>query len=254
MGRPSQGTMRLLLAVFLLLHSTIASVANGADDPVEVEIADPYIELRTGPGRGYPIFYVIDRGETIEILRSRTDWFQVVSKDGIKGWVHRDQLDRTLTPTGEEVKIAVAGVEEFFARRWEFGVTGGNFDGADIVSVYGAFMFTRNFSAEVTFSNVLGDFSNSYFANIGVVAEPFSIWRFSPFVTLGTGIVYTDPKGTLVEESDRYDQNGYAGGGIKMYLTRSLMLRLQYKEHVIFLDKDENQELSEWSGGLAFFF
>jgi uncharacterized protein YgiM (DUF1202 family) len=246
--------MRSLIVVLLLIQGVFATAASGAEEPVEVEIADPYIELHTGPGRGYPIFYVIDRGETIQILRRRTDWFQVISSDGIEGWVHREQLDRTLTPEGEDVRVAVPGVEEFFNRRWEFGVTGGDFDGAEIVSVYGAFMFTRNFSTELTFSNVLGDFSNSYLANIGVVTEPFSIWRLSPFFTLGTGVVYTDPKGTLVEENDRWDQNGYVGGGIKMYLTRSLMLRLQYKEHVIFLDQDENQELNEWSGGLAFFF
>ena len=35
-------------------------------------VNDPYIELHTGPGRGYPIFHVTERGERIIILTVAT--------------------------------------------------------------------------------------------------------------------------------------------------------------------------------------
>ena len=45
--------------------------------------------MRTGPGRGYPIFHVIDRGESVDIIMQRTDWYQVRAENGKEGWVDR---------------------------------------------------------------------------------------------------------------------------------------------------------------------
>ena len=36
-------------------------------------------------------------------------------------------------------------------------------------------------------------------------------WRLSPYFTLGTGVIYTDPKANLVDTIDRDDQLGYVG-------------------------------------------
>ena len=44
---------------------------------VQVVVQDPYIDLHTGPGRGFPVTQVVDRGATIELLRQRTDWIKV---------------------------------------------------------------------------------------------------------------------------------------------------------------------------------
>ena len=47
----------------LLLHFAALQTATAADE-YQVVVSDPYLELHTGPGRGYPVFYVIDRGLT----------------------------------------------------------------------------------------------------------------------------------------------------------------------------------------------
>ena len=65
-----------------------------------VQISDPYIELRTGPGRGYPIFFVAPRSEWIEIELRHTDWFRIRTEDDKVGWVSRQQLESTLTAAG----------------------------------------------------------------------------------------------------------------------------------------------------------
>ncbi len=65
-----------------------------------MQITDPYIELRTGPGRGYPVFFVAGRDEWIEILLRQTDWFKVRTANGQEGWVNRAQLETTLTEAG----------------------------------------------------------------------------------------------------------------------------------------------------------
>ena len=42
-----------------------------------VKIAEPFIEIHTGPAAGYPIFYVIDRGTEVRIVRRKTNWFKL---------------------------------------------------------------------------------------------------------------------------------------------------------------------------------
>ena len=63
-------------------------------------MADPYIELHTGPGRGFPIFHVVDRNDWVEIIKRKTDWFKVRTSNDKTGWVERSQMERTLTEAG----------------------------------------------------------------------------------------------------------------------------------------------------------
>ncbi len=246
--------MRINVLFLLLFQLLLAGAAYGAKTYQSVEVADPYLEMHTGPGRGYPIFHVVERGEWVEIIRRRTDWFKVRTDRGKEGWVHRTQMAQTLQPTGEPMEIRDATLAEFQERRWEAGLMAGDFDGADVMTAYGGFAFTPNFSAELAASKVLGDFSDSEVLEGSIVAQPFPQWRFSPFFALGTGIIHTEPNVTLVQEEDRTDSFATAGGGLRVYLTRRFLLRMQYKNYVIFQSKDENQEIDEWKAGFSFFF
>ena len=58
--------MRMMaIAVLMFLCLCASAQAKGGR---EVVIADPYIELHTGPGRGYPIFHVADRGDKESVV------------------------------------------------------------------------------------------------------------------------------------------------------------------------------------------
>ena len=222
--------------------------------PIEVEIADAYIELHSGPGQGYPVFHVEDRGAWVEILKRKTDWFKIRTASGKEGWVAREQMERTLTPTGERTEIADATMKEFALCRWEMGMMGGDFEKADVMTVYGGFSFTPNLSVEASLSKIFADFSDADMGDISVSIHPFPGWRFSPFFTIGTGVIRSDPKTTLVQELDQTDQLAHVGGGIRIYLTRRFVFRAQYKNYVIFQSTDDNQEINEWKAGFSVFF
>jgi len=70
-------------SLLLLLVLLFAASANADARARKVLVADPFIELHTGPGRGYPIFHVVERGREVEIIKRRTDWFRV---GPIAGW------------------------------------------------------------------------------------------------------------------------------------------------------------------------
>jgi hypothetical protein len=219
-----------------------------------VRIADPYVDLHTGPGRGFPIFQVVERGGLIQLLKRRTDWFLVRSPRGHEGWVHRDQLLRTLTIDGEAVDIAEANQSDFASRKWETGVMAGMFENADVISVYGAWGFTENLSVELTLAHVMGDFSNAEYATLHLTHQAFPDWWISPYFQLGTGYIQTDPSATIIQTEDRREQLTHVGVGARTYLTRRFVFRVEYNNYVVLTDRNDNEKVEEWKAGFSLFF
>ncbi|VAW77249.1 FIG00784464: hypothetical protein [hydrothermal vent metagenome] len=250
----------LIPCLFLLPASASAGVFSGwfgDDQPIEVEIADPYIELHTGAGRGYPIFHVEERGEWIEILKRKTDWFKIRTRKGKQGWVKRTQLERTLTPAGESTEITDATIEQFSFHRIEVGAMGGYFEDDEVLTLYGGFSFTPNLSTEISYSERFSSFSSAKMINLGVLIHPYPGWRISPFFTVGTGVIRTDLNPILGQGEDKIDQLSHVGAGVRVYITRRFIFRAQYKNYLIFnstVDNDVNQEINEWQAGLSVFF
>lgn len=247
--------MLRLPSLSFLLVLLFAASAQADDQLQKILIADPYIELHTGPGRGYPIFHVVERGQEVVIVKRRTDWFQVRTDRDVEGWVTREQMLATLEPTGEPLDLQEPARENYMSRRWQGGVMGGDFGGASQVSVFGGYAFSDNLSIELTLNHIIGDISNGYSATLGLMHVFVPEWRLSPYFTLGTGVIYIDPKSTLVRAEDRTDQIGYVGGGLQFYLTRRFMLRSEYRSNIVFTSRDDNEEVDEWKYlGFAFFF
>jgi uncharacterized protein YraI len=238
----------------IALQALFPGKALAAEVLRKVAVADPYLEMHTGPGRGYPIFHVVDRGENVEIVMQRTDWFLVRDAGGDEGWVDQAQMELTLTDDGSEFRIARATLEDFTYSKWEIGVLAGDFGGANIVSLYGGYSLNPNVSVEAWGSQILGNFSNGWTASVNVVHETWPEWRFSPFFTLGAGVIHTKPKTTIIEGEDRTDQIGHVGAGFRVYVTRRFLFRAEYKSYVVFTSRNDNEEVEEWKVGFGFFF
>ena len=232
----------------------VSTAAQAAEEFALLQVADPYIELHTGPGSGYPIFHVVDREDYIQVLKRKTDWFKVRSPDGKTGWVARAQLEKTLTASGEAAQLREAALGDFSQRRWEFGLLGGVFNDTPEISIYGAYAFNANLSAELSGSQVLGDYSSSYLLNLGLLSQPFPRWRVSPFFTIGGGYLSTQVRSTLVPPEDSDDFTAHVGLGLRAWLTRRFILRGEFKQYISFSSTDDNKEYKEWKAGFAFFF
>ena len=249
--------LRVLRAGVALLWLGVSPVLT-ADEVAEVKVVEPYIELHTGPGSGYPVFHVVDRGEFIEILKRKTNWFKVRYRDGmhrvVEGWVTREQLELTATPGGDSTRLAETALDDFTRRRWEIGVLGGDFGAAPVMALYGGFAFNKNLSVELSAAKVIGEFSSSTLYNLNLLSQPFPEWRFSPFFTMGAGQIDTQPRVTLVQARDRTDLVANVGVGMKIFLSRRFILRAEYKNYIAFASDDDNEEFKEWKAGFSFFF
>jgi hypothetical protein len=245
--------MRWAVLVFVLLQ-LLPAEGRAQDRHRAVTIQDPYIELHSGPGRGYPILHVAERGAQIAILKQRTDWFLIQAPRGEEGWVQYDQLLTTLELDGEAFDVPGFSLEDYADRRWEVGVQYGDFGGANVIATYGAFSLTRNLSFEMWLSQALGRFSDSKMASINILHLMYPERRASPFFTLGAGTIQTSPKGTLVATVDRQDSIAHAGIGVRTYLTRRFVFRAEYKTYVVFTSRNDNEDVQEWKAGFSFFF
>jgi len=230
---------------------------TGDDAIQKVMIADPYIELHTGPGMGYPIFYVVDRGETVFILSRRTDWYQIRAQGGKTGWASRQQMQRTLLPDGEVFVVNELNENDFSQRRWVLGASGGELKSAPVFTVFSAYSLTTNLAAEFAYAQSVGGQSSSHSWKFNLIMQPMPNLTYSPYFTLGLGRIRVTPSSTLIVPGKNQNTFSQFGLGIYRYISRRFLLRLEANEYLVFSSsniKDSNEELTEWKIGFAIFF
>jgi Bacterial SH3 domain len=245
---------RLLLACLLLLASLCAPAVSGAREYLQLFVTEPYLELHTGPGRGYPVFNVVPREESVDVLFRRTDWFKVRTRRGVEGWASIGDMQKTIMADGTPFHFDLGDRAGFTSHRWELGLMTGAYGGGSLVSAYGSLSFNPQLALELSIGAYYGRYSNGYTGDIGFTHVFVPEARWSPFVDLGVGYVHTEPKATLVVPNDRTEPTAYVGGGIRYYITRRFFFRAEYKAHWIFTNRNQNEEVDEWKAGFAFFF
>ena len=221
---------------------------------MEVIVHRPFINMRTGPGRGYPIFHVAEKGDVILIKKRRTDWYKAVTDSGEVGWVSRDALSGASTLDGGILDFDAPGWEEYLNRKFELGLMVGDFSGAQSYTALVGWRFTPTMSTELKFTDSFGDFSNSQLYSINIVSHPFVDWKISPFFTFGTGILDIAPDTALVQSEDREENVLTVGGGLSCYFSRRFVLRMEYNNHTVLTNRIENEEVNEWKAGFSVFF
>ncbi|KPJ92756.1 MAG: hypothetical protein AMJ55_09320 [Gammaproteobacteria bacterium SG8_15] len=242
--------MRCLFVIVVVF----AQAASADEDMVRLQVSEPFIELHTGPGRGFPVFHVVERHDWIDIIKRRTDWFRVRTEDGKEGWAYIEQMEQTLALPGKRTEFAQVKQEDFLSRRYEFGAMAGDFEGAASMTAYAGMNISKNLSVELAFSQASGTFTNNFLLTANILSTPFPHWRVTPFFTLGGGVLRIEPKGTFVQLDKSDDAVASMGLGFRAYLTRRFVFRAEAREVVAFISEDINGEFFEWKAGFSFFF
>jgi Bacterial SH3 domain len=228
--------------------------AWGGEPNERVLVADPYLELHTGPGRGYPIFDIAERGERVEILKRHTDWFKVRTARDKEGWVSRVQMEATLTEAGEKKTFRDVLFDDYLSRRMEFGFSVGELRHDPLLSAYAGYRLHENFIAEFTIAQSTGDFSTTSLYYVSLVSQPFPDSRWSPYFALGAGRFTNAPKSTLVSAIETKGGLANAGLGLRYYVTRQFFLNVEATRHVALINYNSADHYNEFSAGAAFFF
>jgi hypothetical protein len=244
----ARGVACLLLAVVGGLPAAPAAAAE------KVQITDAFIELRTGPGRGYPVFHVAGREEWIELLLRRTDWFKVRTADGREGWVHRAQLETTLTEAGTTKAFRDVLLDDYLQRRLELGGAWGQFKGEPMLKIWSAYRFADTLSVEGTIGQVQGAFSGTEFWHVNLNVEPWSDRRLSPFFGIGLGQFKNIPNASLVDAFATKANLANAALGLRYHIAERFVARLDYAIYTAYVADSDTAEYKAVTLGLAFFF
>lgn len=219
-----------------------------------LQIADPYIELRTGPGRGYPIFFVAARKEFIVVEMRHTDWYRVQTEGGKVGWVNREQLETTLTEAGTQKSFRDIAVDDYLRRRVQLGVAWGQFKSEPMIKLFSSYKLSDTLSAEATIGQVQGTFSGTELWHLNLMSEPWSDQRLSPFFAVGMGRFRNIPNASLVGALTTNAKLANASVGLRYYLTERFILRTDYSIYTAFVEDTRSIEYRAATIGLSFFF
>jgi hypothetical protein len=219
-----------------------------------VQIADPYIELRTGPGRGYPIFFVAPRNEWVEIELRHTDWFRIRTEDDKVGWVSRQQLESTLTAAGGTKTFRDVLLDDYLTRRVQLGASWGHFKSEPMLKIWTNYRLSDTLSIEGTFGQVQGVFSGTNLWHLDLMIEPWSDKRLSPFFAVGLGKFKNFPNLSLIGATTTDAKLGAARLGARYFISERFVLSADYAFYTAFLNDQRSAEYRAWTAGLSFFF
>lgn len=242
----------MCLVVMLNVLSTSSAVAGS--DKLNVQVMDKYLELRSGPGKGYPVFHVVEQGRSLEIGMRRTDWYQVYTHDGVTGWVDREQMQKTLDEAGINLTLRDQVLEDFLRQKLEIGFIFGSYDNASLFGVMGSWKLSDGYSVQLDLGQVSARYFSQENVNISLVAHPFSSTRISPFFSLGVGDMSRTPSKTLISNIKTDAYTAHVALGARMYITRNFIFRGLLRHNAVFVDNDRTFEFSEFGVGLSFFF
>ena len=226
----------------------------GLSQGERLQVTAAFVELHTGPGRGYPVFFVVERGGFITLEQRRTDWYRVRSEGGRVGWVPRAQLESTLTAAGERKTLRDVLLDDYLGRRLEFGGHWGRFDGEPMLRFSLAWRLADAFGVEAQLGQVQGLFAGTDFWHLNLVAEPWSDQRLSPHFGIGFGRLANVPNLSLVDATRSDAKLATASLGLRWHLSARFVLRADYTLYSAFVSDARTLEYRAFSAGLAFFF
>lgn len=226
---------------------------DDADDILVLQVVEPYIEMHTGPGRGYPVFNVVEQGENIQILKRKPDWYKVRSSEGKTGWTTASQLAHTLKSTGVPVDLPEVGHGDYLTSSWRVGFTAGQLEGASTFSLTAGYRLFSWIGLEIEAGKIFDQSvtSDLYGANLSI--EPFSDWLVTPFLSAGAGQFEFDSRQKVLVDDVGSPSYVRLGAGVSYYIGRNFLVRAEYRQYSISTD-DGSRGLNAWAIGLNTFF
>jgi len=220
---------------------------------VVLKVVEPFIEMHTGPGRGYPVFNVVEQGESIEILKRKPDWYEIRSPDNTTGWTKASQLAHTLKPTGVPVDLPEVSQGDYLRSHWHIGFTGGQLEGSNTFSLKAGYRPVSWAGVEIEGGKLFDESVTSDYYGANLLVEPIPDWTLTPYFTVGLGRFDFDNRQKVIVEGTGSSDYISLGAGAGYYIGRSFVVRAEYRWYSVSTN-DDTTGLNAWTIGLNAFF
>lgn len=244
-----------LLCSALLGVSPAAYAADDEDAYARVVVAEA--ELRAGPGVSHRVIYRAPRGETFLIATRETAgfWLQVTLPDGRTGYVLGDTVEPVAAGDDSAESARKPG---FFAppalsdAHAGFAMMAGVYDRAGYVELRPGWVIAPAIALEPYIGLSLKEDSRRIVYGGAGTLNLLPDQAIAPFVTIGGGGMYEQPKDEFVRETRKWF-HARAGGGVLVSLRFRVSLRLEAANMVLF-QEDDYQNVQSYVAGLGTYF
>lgn len=215
-----------------------------------VQVSAPYLDLRTGPGRGFPIKQVVPRGQSVDVLLRQNDWFRIRTDDGRLGWAHRDQLHAiSMAAAAPSHRAAVAG---WLHERVELGANWGRLESSGQLRFHAALRTSDALAIEASLGRAQGALSGAEVRLLNLTAEPWHDARVSPIFAIGFGRLRNVPNNDPAAPASARLLD--AALGLRWRFAEYYSLRTDYRILTGYVGSNRIVEFREATLGLAFHF
>ena len=81
--------LKLFLPVIFL-----AVIFSGTAGARMVSVAGDVVNMRSGPGKNYPVVWELGKGFPLKILQKKGNWLKVIDYENDSGWIYRKLVNR----------------------------------------------------------------------------------------------------------------------------------------------------------------
>jgi uncharacterized protein YgiM (DUF1202 family) len=245
----------LVLLGVLLAPAGAWAAEDEEDAYARVVVAEA--ELRAGPGVSHRVIYRAPRGETFLIATRETAgfWLQVTLPDGRTGFVLGDTVEPV---AADEDSVEALRKPGFFAppalqdANGGFAMMAGVFDLAGYVELRPGWVIAPAIALEPYVGLALKNDSRRLIYGGAGTLNLLPDKALAPFVTIGAGGMYEDPKDEFVRPSRKWF-HARAGGGFLVSLRFRVSLRLEAANMVLF-EEDDYENVQSYAAGLGTYF
>lgn len=223
-------------------------------------------EVRSGAGFSYRVIAVLSRDDVVRMVErgKRGGWTRVRLESGIVGWVLSEQLLLFSEGTGEEEKVGpfkragrklratILGPPNLLTARIGGAFSAGALGNEGLFLVRPSVFLSPNAAIEAYVGPTAGREASRAMMGLGVNLYVSPGIPFTPFVSVGTGAVYSRAKvDRLADGTWQYLVS--PGAGFWLIFKAGVGIRFDFRNHILFR-ADHAQQKQEYSGGLAFSF
>ncbi|MFO1339683.1 MAG: SH3 domain-containing protein [Burkholderiaceae bacterium] len=219
-----------------------------------VRVVGPYLDMRSGPGRGYPIFQAAERDEWVVIELRHTDWFKVRNARGAEGWVSREQMKQTVTEDGTPFELADPSLADFLNRRFDIGAGYGASKKTSITRLWAGWRMSDTLSLDLNIAEVQSRTSTTGLWTASLLSEPWSDKRISPFFGVGVGRFHYEPNKSLVNREVIDGNMGAFTLGVRYHLSGRAAVRVDYSRYSVLVSDTDYRRYQAGTVGLSIHF
>jgi len=207
----------------------------------EAIVRTPFMEVYTGPGRGYPVFFVVEKGEEFKFQNQKNDWFKVQSRDGLFGWINYKDF---AFATSKQIPNAR---QQIIDSKWTVGILAGLFGKDNSYSAEAGYYLFPSLVLNAKISKITGDFSSSSILSSQVQFQGFRHSMFSPYIGAGFGLMEYSPRKSLVNANQSRENVFNYGAGLNMHVYKRLLIRLAVNNNLL---QNAKSNHLEWQIGI----